>query len=100
MGINLEDIIPAVECTIKMQRNGNYFQVSIVGKDGTVFQDLQGYNILDGDVLQINGMAFRVTFDGIEWTPPLPSEKLQKIDTPHMPQATLKRKMDIDASKH
>lgn len=88
--MDINDVIPAVNCTVKMQRNGDTFQVSIVGDDGRVFQNLDSYNILDGDVLQLNGLGFRVTFDGIEWNPP---HKSNKVD---MPTAYLKRKMDIE----
>lgn len=88
--MDINDVIPAVDCTVKMVRNGDYFQVSIVGKNGKVFQELKGYNITDGDALHINGLAFKVTFDGIEWSPP---RECKKVNGPHV---QLKRKMDIE----
>jgi hypothetical protein len=89
--MDIEDVIPAVNCKIKMERNGNKFKVSVVGDDGKVFQNFNEYELYDGDVLQINGLGFKVTFNGTEWNPLYPKRK----GAPSTSTIQLKRKMDI-----
>ena len=91
MGFEINDIVPCVPCQIAIERNRDNFQIIIKGDNGDVLQDLDSRNLLDGDVLSINGLGFRVAFDGISWTPP----KENKPDEIVGPVTQLKRKMDI-----
>jgi hypothetical protein len=90
--IELEDIVPAAPCEVRMERRGDTFAVKIMGIDGHMFQELNTYTILDGDVLNITGLGFGVKFDGVEWRLPV-MKKSECV----LPNITLKRKMDIDS---
>lgn len=96
--IKPEDLITGIDCLVKLERSRDDFQVIITDLNNQPLQNLEKYNLLNGDVLTISGLAFKVVLDDLTMAPHHGFLNLFK-DPPLKPICIdLKRKMDINGT--
>ena len=94
---NYDRLTTGLKCNIEIEAISDItFQILIKDLDGGIIQNLGNFNVLEGDVVKISGLGYRVSYNEDEDIPPILDPKMFDPKSPMKPKAILKRKIDID----